>query len=169
MNSKRLSTWLTATAFGCLLSAGAWAAGTAAAGDATPTPQQRYERERAACMAGKSGEDQATCLREAGAARQAALESKLHMRGEDAAAYAQNALQRCSVFTDAEDKLACEARVSGMGDTSGSVRQGGTITELTVTEIGQPPKTSAEESTSGPAQGKPSLPPPGESDNGKAR
>jgi len=168
MNSKKLSTWLTATACGCLLSAGAWAAGTAVAGDA-PTPQQRYERERAACMAGKSGEDQATCLREAGAARQAALESKLHMHGEDAGAYAQNALQRCSVFKDAEDKLACEARVSGMGDTSGSVRQGGTITELTVTEIGQPPEKSAEQPSSGPAHGKPSLPPPGESDTGKPR
>jgi len=52
----------------------------------------RYEQERARCLTGESGQAKETCLREAGAALQAARQGQLDDHG---AMYQQNALQRC--------------------------------------------------------------------------
>lgn len=89
-------------------------------------PQLRYQGERATCMNGQSNQDQATCLREAGAALGEARRDTL---GNGAAPFASNALQRCDALADA-DRAACIARMEGQGSTSGSAAGGGVLREL---------------------------------------
>lgn len=103
---------------------------------------QVYQRERAACLDGSSQQDRQTCLKEAGAAQAEARRARLDS-GEDARALAANALQRChAVLT--EDRDACERRVRGEGQTSGSVRAGGTFTSIVS-------RSTAASAPSGPA------------------
>jgi hypothetical protein len=109
----------------CVSAAGA---GTTAAAGA----QQRYEQERAVCMTGRSNQDRATCLKEAGAAYE---EAKHHALGAGAAPEAGNALQRCEGLPSA-DRAACTERVQGQGTTTGSAAAGGTMSELVVTTPG---------------------------------
>ena len=90
--------------------------------------QTTYQQERARCLDGSSGEDQKTCLREAGAA---VVEAK---RGglTDSQDYQQNAMARCAAHTNAEERSYCERRMRGEGTVSGSVKGGGLMRELTV-------------------------------------
>ena len=85
----------------------------------------KFERDRAACLNGRSGQDQAACLREAGAALQAARRNELTSGDED---LKQNAEERCKVFSG-EDLSDCLARVRGAGTVSGSVEGGGILRE----------------------------------------
>lgn len=110
-------------------------AGTTAAAGA----QKRYEQERAVCMKGQSNQDQATCLKEAGAAYE---EAKHHALGAGEAPAAGNALQRCESLPGA-DRVACTERVQGQGTTTGSKAAGGTMTELVVTTPGAAPAPQA--------------------------
>ena len=89
--------------------------------------QARYEQERALCLSGRSNQDQATCLREAAAARDAARRGQL----DDglAAQYQRNAKARCAALTG-DDAVDCIARMEGQGTTSGSVAGGGVLREL---------------------------------------
>ncbi len=89
--------------------------------------QARYQAERQACLAGGSGQDTATCLTEAGAARADALRHRLD-NGESAMALRANALARCAVQPLAE-RPACELLASGQGMESGSVKAGGVMRE----------------------------------------
>jgi len=91
-----------------------------------------YQQELAVC--GHNQQDRAACIREAGAARQAAARGGL----TSAPDYRQNALARCSLQPPVE-RSACEARVTGSGDSAieGSVMGGGLIRE-TVTPIPAP-------------------------------
>jgi hypothetical protein len=109
----------------CVSAAGA---GTTAAAGA----QKRYEQERAVCMTGRSNQDRATCLKEAGAAYE---EAKHHALGAGAAPDAGSALQRCETLPSA-DRAACTERVQGQGTTTGSAAAGGTMSELVVTTPG---------------------------------
>jgi hypothetical protein len=88
-----------------------------------------YREEVAVC--GHIQQDRAACIREAGAARQAAAQGQL----TGAPDYLQNALARCGLQPPME-RTACEARVRGTGQTDiqGSVLGGGVIRE-TVTPI----------------------------------
>ena len=88
-----------------------------------------YRDEVAVC--GHNQQDRAACIREAGAARQAAASGQL----TGAPDYLQNALARCGLQPPME-RSACEARVRGTGQTDiqGSVLGGGVIRE-TVTPI----------------------------------
>lgn len=90
----------------------------------------RYEHERARCLSGESGQDRATCLREAGAALQAARQGQLD---DHDAAYRRNALERCKPLppSDAKD---CRDRIMGQGTVSGSVKGGGLLREKTTVE-----------------------------------
>jgi hypothetical protein len=88
--------------------------------------QARYQQERAACMSGHSHQDQATCLKEAGAARAEAR------RGSLDTAKPVSPAARCDVLTG-EQHIACIARMNGAGVTSGSVEGGGIYRELTYT------------------------------------
>ena len=92
-------------------------------------PQKRYQEDRAFCLSGKSSQDRATCLREAGAALQDARRGRL----EDAqAAYEQNKFARCAYHKVPADREYCERRMRGEGTTSGSAESGGILRELTV-------------------------------------
>jgi hypothetical protein len=89
--------------------------------------QQQYNRERARCVSGQSGQDRQTCLREAGAALQEARRNRLLAKGgTDLRA---NATARCNV-QPAADRDACVQRVMGAGSTQGSVSGGGLIREV---------------------------------------
>jgi len=83
------------------------------------------QSERTACVTGNTQQDRATCLKEANNAaadkRRGVLDSGTN--------YASNALARCDVLMG-EDKAACQARIAGYGNTSGSVAGGGVIREV---------------------------------------
>lgn len=100
---------------------------------ANADPTVKFERDRAACLSGRSGQDQAACLREAGAALQAARHGELSSGDEH---LKQNAEERCKVFAPA-DRSDCLARVRGEGSVSGSVEGGGILRE-TVTVVPAP-------------------------------
>ena len=111
----------------------------ASAATAPPAPtnaeiQARYERERAVCLSGKSNQDQATCLKEAGAAREEAKRGNLDVQNEH---YRRNALERCKALPTDEAKD-CRLRIMGAGTTSGSVRDGGVLRELVTVEPAAP-------------------------------
>jgi hypothetical protein len=89
-------------------------------------PQLRYQGERSTCLNGQSNQDQATCLREAGAALGEARRNAL---GNGAEPSASNALQRCDALADA-DRAACIARMQGQGSTTGSAAGGGILREM---------------------------------------
>ncbi|MBB4219665.1 hypothetical protein [Variovorax guangxiensis] len=115
---------------------------------ASAAPPQRgessstYQQELAVC--GHNQQDRAACIREAGAARQAAARGGL----TSAPDYRANALARCGLQQPA-DRPACEARVLGSsGNTTanvdGSVMGGGVIREsVTTTMVPVPPPAMA--------------------------
>ena len=81
--------------------------------------------ETVACNTGMTQQARDTCLREA---RNAAAEKRAGKQGSNGAPGA-NAAQRCEVF-QGEEKIACQARVIGVGETKGSVAGGGVIREV---------------------------------------
>ncbi|MFM9922190.1 hypothetical protein VLK31_04305 [Variovorax sp. H27-G14] len=92
-----------------------------------------YQRELAVC--GHNQQERSACIREAGAARQAAAQGAL----TGAPDYRANALARCGLQQPA-DRADCEARVlGGSGNTAaaveGSVMGGGVIRESVTTTI----------------------------------
>jgi len=99
------------------------AAAVAATGVFAANPQ-----DRAACAA-HPAEDQQACIRESGAARQAARHGDL---ADPSGAYEANKLARC-VYLPAGDRELCERRMRGEGTVSGSVEGGGLYRELTIT------------------------------------
>lgn len=105
-----------------LLAVGAAAAQMATGIDNTGS----YQSEVQACMSGRTQQDRDTCLKEARNANADKRRGVLDTQGNLEA----NAMARCNAFTTGEDKAACQARVMGMGNTSGSVAGGGLIREL---------------------------------------
>lgn len=82
--------------------------------------------ELAACNNGSTQQDRATCITEVKNANAAKRAGQLDNASEQPMA---NALKRCqALFGD--DKVACEARMSGDGETRGSVAGGGVIREI---------------------------------------
>lgn len=104
---------------------------------ATAAANARYMKERADCEAGRTAEDKATCLKEAGAAQEERKRKTLDNSGSPVV----NATDRCNVVP-AKDKADCLARVLGPTrsnqtvTTSGSVSGGGMIKETTTTTPG---------------------------------
>ena len=88
----------------------------------------RYQRDRAACMNGDTNQDRATCLKEAGAARQEARRGGLTESSE----YERNKMARCDL-QPANDRQDCIRRMNGEGTISGSVEGGGIYRELRTT------------------------------------
>ena len=111
---------ITLCALGALLSASALAAGSRGTSEA----QAQYTRDRAACNAGQSTEDRATCLKEAGAALQAARSGQL--TSESGADYQRNAMLRCNEQPP-ENRQDCVARMQE--PAQGSVTGGGLLRE----------------------------------------
>jgi len=109
---------------------------TAARGDGGST----YQQEVAVC--GHNQQDRAACIREAGAARQAAARGGL----TSAPDYRANAVARCGLQPPAE-RADCEARVLGSegnirSNVDGSVMGGGVIRESVSTRVVNIPATS---------------------------
>jgi len=126
-----------------------------------PSPAEaRYQQDRANCLAGKTAENQATCLKEAAAARQAA---RMHdLTTPSAAQIAANERQRCDKLSG-DDKKDCLKRADNIDTTvSGSVAAGGDLKE-TVTVIpgtpGTPPAQINPETMPPTAAGPANLPP----------
>ena len=82
--------------------------------------------EMAACNSGQTQQDRETCMKEVRNANAEKRAGKLDNAGGQ---FDANAAQRCSVLTG-EDKIACEARVLGIGTTQGSVAGGGVLREV---------------------------------------
>ncbi len=96
--------------------------------------QARYRSERAACLEGRTSQDRATCLREAGAALQEARQGHLK---DDSAAFYRNSITRCDPLPP-DDKQDCIRRMNGEGIVRGSVEEGGIYRE-TRTIVPAPP------------------------------
>ena len=111
-------------------------AGTTAA--APSGADARYQQDRADCLAGKTTEDQKTCLKEAGARLQAAREHDLSSPSQ--AQLIANARKRCEPLSG-DDRKACLARADGLGTTSGSVAAGGELHEYREVVPGTPADT----------------------------
>ena len=92
--------------------------------------QAQYKTDRQACMSMQaSSEARAVCLKEAGAARQAALGGAL-AGSASRAELQRNALARCKAHQDVVDRASCERLVLGEGASRGSVEGGGVLREL---------------------------------------
>ena len=84
----------------------------------------------AAAVASRANEPEASraaCVREVGAAAQAARAGEL--TSDDAATYERNALARCAVFKNPQDKSDCIKRMGPNARLSGSVEGGGILRE----------------------------------------
>ena len=101
--------------------------------------QARYQQERALCLRGQSQQDQATCLKEAGAALAEARRGGLD---SDSANFTANQQQRCDRQAG-DEQLDCLARMRGRGTTQGSVAGGGILRELVTREVMVPPALAA--------------------------
>jgi len=85
-----------------------------------------YQQEVNACLAGKTQQDRDTCLREA---RNAQADKKRGVLDNAGAKFDSNAAARCDVLVG-EEKAACQARMMGYGNTTGSVGGGGVLREV---------------------------------------
>jgi len=128
-----------------IVATSALAAGNASSADA----MKRHKGERAVCMKGQSNQDQATCLREAGAALASAKQGRW---ADDPAQYEVNARRRCQALPT-DDRTACLARMDGQGTRSGSVAAGGIYREL-VTRETVVPAIAAPDATRAPSTAK---------------
>ena len=90
--------------------------------DATGNPAS----EMAACNNGQTQQDRETCMKEV---RNANADKRAGRLDNAGGQFGANAAQRCDALTG-EDKIACEARVVGIGSTQGSVAGGGVIREV---------------------------------------
>jgi hypothetical protein len=141
-NRSYLKTLAIGIASTTLMVAGAQAATTEAAGSIDA-------RERADCEAGRSTQDRATCLKEAGAAARERKRNGLANVGSARL----NATERCKPLP-VEDKADCLARIEGPASpnqqvtTSGSVAAGGVIRETKTTTVGPTAASPAASSAS---------------------
>lgn len=93
---------------------------------AVAAAQKLYQQERAACLAGTTGQEREACLREAAAALKEASSGRFN---DDAAQLERNRLRRCEDLAAAE-KLTCERKLRGEGESSGSVQGGGVVRRI---------------------------------------
>lgn len=146
MDKSKVNRSLASFGVSALLAMTAVAAQVATAGTETGIDDSgNYRSEVQACMSGQTQQDRDTCLKEARNARADKQRGALDNAG---GRYEQNAKARCDVLKG-EDRAACEARVLGFGETSGSVAGGGVLREVetVVVQPGQgsvtiEPKTS---------------------------
>jgi hypothetical protein len=99
---------------------------TGAAGTTGIDASGIYQQEVQACMTGRTQQDRETCLREA---RNAQADKKRGVLENAGAQFQANAAARCDVLSG-EEKAACQARIMGYGNTSGSVAGGGLLREV---------------------------------------
>jgi hypothetical protein len=123
----------------CLCSPFAFAAGTGTGNSKSADIEARYKADIAVCNSGKSQEDKATCIREAGAAKEEAERNRLVNPNES---YTKNELARCQELP-ADQRDLCVMQMTGKNTTTeGSVAGGGILRETTITVPGTPPTVS---------------------------
>ena len=108
--------------------------------------QARYKSERAACTEGRSQQDRQTCLKEAGAAFQAARSGQLRKDAAQPDALRANRLARCERVPE-RDREECRKRIND-GARSGSAAAGGVGYSHRTITIGEP--ASAAKAASAP-------------------
>lgn len=136
---RRLTAVVSATVAAMVLVLPAWADDSTGASRANI--EARSKADRKACLDGRTGQDQTTCLKEAGAARAEALRHQLD-NGEDPATLRANAVARCAM-QPAKTRDACAQLARGQGVESGSVRGGGVIKEVTTRSVSTPAQPGA--------------------------
>jgi hypothetical protein len=131
---SKIRTLAVSSAIALLACGSAWAGGTAAS-----TADADYQRERAACLEGRTQQSQADCLKEA---RNAAADKRrgLLESGITEQQLAANREARCN-YVAAEDREQCRRMANGEGTVSGSVEGGGLYKELVTRSVGEPAAT----------------------------
>ena len=104
---------------------------SAIAQTAPQNAQARYTQEVEKCRPNNTQDSLATCLREAGAARDASSKGQLTGPGAEAST---NATQRCEAFQTATEQADCVRRIQS-SPASGSVSSGGVLRESVTTTI----------------------------------
>ncbi len=110
-----------------LAAAGVMLSGTVLAADGSR--QAQYQRDVAACKSGTTGQNQADCLREAGAVR---TEANPNRHTVPAQQLDRNAQQRCDNLPADQRQTCVETMTSGQTRTHGSVSGGGVLRERTI-------------------------------------
>lgn len=112
-------------------------------GDTLRDAEARYRADHAACVQGRSHQDRATCLKEAGAAlaeaRAAARRPAAQPREAD---YVAHALARCDRVPE-PDRSDCRMMVQGHGSRDGSVAGGGILYQLVTKSVGAPERAAS--------------------------
>ena len=134
---QSIQVFIGSRSWGLALVAGAALLGATAAiaadGVIVADAQSVYQKDRTACLNGATNQDQATCLKEAGAALQASQSGGLD---DGQAQVEQNRLLRCD-GQPPEERQNCVRRMSGEGATTGSVEAGGIYRELVTPDVPQ--------------------------------
>lgn len=121
---------LALAAIGGLLSVSAFAADSGGQASASA----KYQQEVAFCKSGQSQQDYKTCMQEAGAAL---VENRRgNLNTPTVAQLDRNIEDRCKVQSG-DDRVACQARMEGLGRTEGSVEGGAIIREITIVKPGE--------------------------------
>ena len=104
--------------------------GGAQGNDASLDYEARYQKDVARCNAGQTNQDRATCMREAGAARDEARRNRL---GDGSGNYEDNQKKRCMALPASEQED-CLIQMSGQHTTTrGSIGGGGILRETVIT------------------------------------
>lgn len=149
MHTKRLAASLCAA--GLMLAAGAVHAADAIGRAAI---QSQYEQDVANCKSGKSNQDRATCMQEAGAARDEA--NRQNLKEGSADQHQQNMVDRCNRLP-AASRQDCLTQMTSPTNVRGSVQGGGVLRE---TVIQVPAGTMPPSTTMPPAAPAPGMVPP---------
>jgi hypothetical protein len=119
----------------CLAAPIAMGAGSGTTGRSDTDIEARYKLDVERCNTGQTNQDKATCLREAGAARDESRRNRLTNANES---YQQNQTSRCHSLPVAE-RNDCMLQMSGQNTkTEGSIGAGGVLRETTITIPGTP-------------------------------
>ncbi len=113
-----------------------------------------YRQEVQACREGRTGQDPATCLKEARFAEAERRRGTLTNQGS----FEENALARCQAFKTPDDKDACRARIVGHVEIEGSVAGGGILRQVAIT-VPAPPVDKESAMGAGPRPAQPGLVP----------
>ncbi len=124
-NKARSNKSLMSFSFAALLAMTA-ATAQVAIGETSIDSSGSFRKEVEACNTGKTQQDRETCLKEA---RNAQADKKRGVLDNSSGSYDANAKARCEVMSG-QDKAACQARVLGFGNTTGSVAGGGILREV---------------------------------------
>lgn len=136
----------------CAFALGACSAVNAASVSTSADAKARYESDVARCKAGQTNQDEATCIREAGAALEEANRNRLTNNDSN---YAQNQTDRCHKLP-VNEQSDCLKQMSGADtQTQGSINAGGVLRE---TKIEVSPGTPGSTTTPGNTQSMPATP-----------